>query len=593
VTHDLEAGIDPPEPGQAQAEVPETAGSDDGEDRTVRTALGDDATVVADAGARGDRASGEETSGDETFGDQWPGHGAGQGGDPGDVEIASSAGGDEQEAADRVAEDPGGAGHIGDAVDTGHVGDQSAADADDGVAQAGIAVHGWALGVGDHGRTATGGGSTDSAGDEGGSLAPDDEPTDVAIPLAGAFGGGGDTTGFADLVGGATGPPQTGSSSVVQDTSTAMSPSELRLDFGAHLEANYQRLVAQMYAITLSADEAHSVVQDAYSRAWRNWSVIGRTADPTGWVRGVAVRTTMRSWRHLLARLGFARATPGVAAGLDERTTALLTALRELPAPERRSVVLCHMAGLSPGEIAAVEQVPPSTISTRLERARRSVLGDNAHLLADVIELPGLVLGGDRGYADQMSAPAQASSPLDERWERAESWNGGPDGSWMVSAAPPWDAPNSDEWPHHRPVPVENDPPTDGGDTGVTGDLVAGGPVGEEDTVYLDPGYVDGVFEGGTSGGESATGREDGIDPDAGDDAGDVLAGGADGGGVPGPSGAWAGVDEQPRDDGAAGVDVGEGSPPEGSPPEESSLPEGGPPEGGADTGHRDSEDER
>ena len=51
------------------------------------------------------------------------------------------------------------------------------------------------------------------------------------------------------------------------------SPAELRVDFGAHLEANYQRLVAQLYAITLDPGEAHDVVQDAYSRAWRSWPI--------------------------------------------------------------------------------------------------------------------------------------------------------------------------------------------------------------------------------------------------------------------------------------------------------------------------------
>ena len=55
----------------------------------------------------------------------------------------------------------------------------------------------------------------------------------------------------------------------------------LRIDFGAHLEANYQRLVAQLYAITLDPGEAHDVVQDAYSRAWRNWATISRKPDPT------------------------------------------------------------------------------------------------------------------------------------------------------------------------------------------------------------------------------------------------------------------------------------------------------------------------
>jgi hypothetical protein len=56
-------------------------------------------------------------------------------------------------------------------------------------------------------------------------------------------------------------------------------PDQLRADFGAHFEAHYQRLVAQLYAITLNPAEAHDVVREAYSRAWRKWAEIGASAE--------------------------------------------------------------------------------------------------------------------------------------------------------------------------------------------------------------------------------------------------------------------------------------------------------------------------
>ena len=133
---------------------------------------------------------------------------------------------------------------------------------------------------------------------------------------------------------------------VVQDA-PAPTPAQLRVDFGAHLEANYRRLVAQLYAITLDPAEAHSAVQDAYSRAWRSWAAVSRSPDSVGWVRRVAVRSTIRSWRRLrLAVAPTHRAGPG-----HRSTGAVLAALRELPAAERRCVVLHHMAGASgPGD---------------------------------------------------------------------------------------------------------------------------------------------------------------------------------------------------------------------------------------------------
>ncbi len=151
---------------------------------------------------------------------------------------------------------------------------------------------------------------------------------------------------------------------------------DLRIDFGAHLEANYRRLVAQLYAITLDPAEAHSVVQDAYSRAWRSWASISRTPDPTGWVRRVAVRSTMRSWRRF--RL---KSRQPLGPGPDTSVGAVLAALRRLPPSERRCVVLHHMAGAPLPEIAAVEGLSVGTTAARLARAQQVV---SAGLLSDV-----------------------------------------------------------------------------------------------------------------------------------------------------------------------------------------------------------------
>jgi len=154
---------------------------------------------------------------------------------------------------------------------------------------------------------------------------------------------------------------------VVQDA-PAPTPAQLRVDFGAHLEANYRRLVAQLYAITLDPAEAHSAVQDAYSRAWRSWATVSRSPDSVGWVRRVAVRSTLRSWRRLRRRSG-----RYVGPGPETPTGALLAALRELPPAERRCVVLHHMAGSPVTEIAALEGVPVGTTAARLARAQQVV----------------------------------------------------------------------------------------------------------------------------------------------------------------------------------------------------------------------------
>lgn len=188
---------------------------------------------------------------------------------------------------------------------------------------------------------------------------------------------------------------------VVQDA-PAGSPVSLRVDFGAHLEANYQRLVAQLYAITLDAGEAHDVVQDAYSHAWRKWAEIGAGPDPTGWVRRVAVRSTQRGWRRVLERVGLARPRP-VGDG-DPRTAALLAALGRLGIAERRVVVLFHMVGMSRRDIAVLEQVSAETVALRLRRAHQAVTEGLADELSSVL---GVAATYDDPYTPHAGAERQ------------------------------------------------------------------------------------------------------------------------------------------------------------------------------------------
>lgn len=226
----------------------------------------------------------------------------------------------------------------------------------------------------------------------------------------------------ADEVPGERAEPASEGTQVVQDA-PAPTPAQLRVDFGAHLEANYRRLVAQLYAITLDPAEAHSAVQDAYSRAWRSWATVSRSPDSVGWVRRVAVRSTIRSWRRL--RL---RSRRYVGPGPETPTGALLAALRALPAAERRCVVLHHMAGAPVKEIAAVEGVPVGTTAARLARAQK-VVSNN------LIELPAFGDEWDADLGGNLNGGAFAPD------EPSDGYNG-------------W----TPHWDDYRPADEEEDP---------------------------------------------------------------------------------------------------------------------------------------
>lgn len=186
-------------------------------------------------------------------------------------------------------------------------------------------------------------------------------------------------------------PPISGA--VVQQHRT-LPHGELRADFGAHLETHYPRLVAQLYAITLNPHDAHDAVQDAYSRAWRRWAALrAEPAGPdhedaaVGWVRRVAIRTSMRG--RILRRRR--RPSPEET---DPRTGALLEALGRLAPVDRRAVVLHHMAGLPTGAVAELERVTEHEVRRRLVRGREVVTEGMAEVLEEIIGPAGGAVGG-------------------------------------------------------------------------------------------------------------------------------------------------------------------------------------------------------
>lgn len=172
-----------------------------------------------------------------------------------------------------------------------------------------------------------------------------------------------------------TRPPHPGSGEGCdQDSTTAIAvagPVNLRLEFGSHLEASYPRLVAQLCMITLNTAQAHSLVQDAYARAWQRWSTVRELPDPTGWIRQLAVRASARRWRRLLLRLGGPRA--GESWPTDPGHVTVLKALGRLTPYRRRALVLSDVARLPIIEVARLENVAPAVAEARVLRAREEL----------------------------------------------------------------------------------------------------------------------------------------------------------------------------------------------------------------------------
>jgi RNA polymerase sigma-70 factor (ECF subfamily) len=156
--------------------------------------------------------------------------------------------------------------------------------------------------------------------------------------------------------------------------------------FDAFYAACAPRLVRQLHAMTGDLTEAQDCVQEACARAWQRWDRLGGYDAPEAWVRQVA-------WRLAVSR--FRRARTGVRAvrrhgpqpdvpEVNADHVALVAALAQIPAAQRRAVVLHHVAGLSVQEVATEAGVPVGTVKARLSRGRAAL----ALLLSDDPEVP-------------------------------------------------------------------------------------------------------------------------------------------------------------------------------------------------------------
>lgn len=74
------------------------------------------------------------------------------------------------------------------------------------------------------------------------------------------------------------------------------------LGFDEFYDASFRRVVGQVFAMVGSLTEAEDSVQEGFARAWQNWSRISAYEDPEAWVRGVAFRLSVSSWRKAVNR---------------------------------------------------------------------------------------------------------------------------------------------------------------------------------------------------------------------------------------------------------------------------------------------------
>ncbi len=143
----------------------------------------------------------------------------------------------------------------------------------------------------------------------------------------------------------------------------------------------YGRVVAELYGVVGSVQEAEDTVQEAFARASVRWQRLREYDHPDAWVRRVALNLAASSLRRSTRKLAAYRRVgppPPVPPPTEERVL-LHQALGRLRRLQREVLVLHYMADLSVEEIAAVLKIPSGTVKGRLFRARAALereLGD-------------------------------------------------------------------------------------------------------------------------------------------------------------------------------------------------------------------------
>jgi RNA polymerase sigma-70 factor (ECF subfamily) len=161
--------------------------------------------------------------------------------------------------------------------------------------------------------------------------------------------------------------------------------------FDEFYSGSVRRVTGLLYAMTGSRAEAEDCVQEAYARAWQRWDKVSEYGDPEAWVRTVAYRVSISTWRKTTnMRVAHRRhGAPDDPHGMSPDYVAIIAALRKIPDRQRQAIVLHHLVGLSVEEIARETGAPPGTVKARLSRGRQALVP----YLTETELVPGAISG--------------------------------------------------------------------------------------------------------------------------------------------------------------------------------------------------------
>ena len=157
-------------------------------------------------------------------------------------------------------------------------------------------------------------------------------------------------------------------------------------DFDEFYLATVNGVVRQLYALTGDMEDARDIAQEAFAKAWDRWSHVSSYDAPEAWVRTVAHRIAISSWRRNRTKAAaYRRHGPSTATAEPSVDAVLLAkALKTLPDNQRRAIVLHYLADLSVEQIAREIGAPAGSVKAWLSRGRVALASSLGSLEAPV-----------------------------------------------------------------------------------------------------------------------------------------------------------------------------------------------------------------
>lgn len=144
------------------------------------------------------------------------------------------------------------------------------------------------------------------------------------------------------------------------------------------LVEQYQTTLRRMCFVILRDEElAKDAVQDTFLKAYKNIAVFRGECSEKTWLMRIAINTCRdvkrSAWFRLLDRRVTPEDLPTSIAQTSEKAVELTVEIMKLPPKLKEVIILYYYQQMTTREIADVLNIPQSTVTTRLKRAKEKL----------------------------------------------------------------------------------------------------------------------------------------------------------------------------------------------------------------------------